>query len=255
MNPQSLADLLLPCPFCGSPATLWGELRSIYPHVVCDSEACKACGPALYSVEAAITAWNTRQAAAEVRGGGWRAIDGQFGHEVSRSGAIRRVAILPQNITAKGYRKVAIAGKVLSVARIVATAFIPNEHDLPEVNHKDGNKGNNAADNLEWCTRSENMLHAYATGLHPCVSLSGPDNPNWGRKGALHNQSVAVRAKFPDGSHKDYESQAATADDGFKPNKVSECITGKRKSHGGATWQPLPSPPGAVGEGEPDGSR
>lgn len=34
-----------------------------------------------------------------------------------------------------------------------------------EVNHKDGNKCNNVADNLEWCTKSENMIHAYKMGL------------------------------------------------------------------------------------------
>lgn len=63
-HPDPLLALspLLPCPFCGSPASLWGEVRSIYPHVVCDSEACKCCGPALYSAEAAIEAWNTRTA-------------------------------------------------------------------------------------------------------------------------------------------------------------------------------------------------
>lgn len=51
---------LLPCPFCGSPPTLYHTSRTIYPHVVCSSEACEACGPALYSPEAAIDAWNKR---------------------------------------------------------------------------------------------------------------------------------------------------------------------------------------------------
>lgn len=38
-----------------------------------------------------------------------------------------------------------------TVHRIVAEAFIPNPHNLPCVNHKDENRFNNAADNLEWC--------------------------------------------------------------------------------------------------------
>jgi hypothetical protein len=49
--------------------------------------------------------------------------------------------------------------------RIVAQAFCDNPDNKPEVNHIDGNKLNNCADNLEWCTSSENQLHAYRTGL------------------------------------------------------------------------------------------
>lgn len=49
--------------------------------------------------------------------------------------------------------------------RLVATAFCENEGDKPEVNHIDGNKLNNSADNLEWCTRADNLRHAFATGL------------------------------------------------------------------------------------------
>lgn len=44
--------------------------------------------------------------------------------------------------------------------RLVAAAHIPNPYDLPQVNHIDGNKKNNTASNLEWCTASENCQHA-----------------------------------------------------------------------------------------------
>lgn len=52
-----------------------------------------------------------------------------------------------------------------TVHRLVATAFIPNPNNLPCINHLDGNKINNAVDNLEWCSYSRNNKHAYDIGL------------------------------------------------------------------------------------------
>lgn len=46
------------------------------------------------------------------------------------------------------------------VHRLVAETFIPNPDNLGEVNHKDGDKLNPSADNLEWCSREENVKHS-----------------------------------------------------------------------------------------------
>lgn len=52
-----------------------------------------------------------------------------------------------------------------TIHRLVATAFLDNPYSLPCVNHIDGNKLNNHVDNLEWCSFTQNNLHAYKTGL------------------------------------------------------------------------------------------
>ena len=52
------------------------------------------------------------------------------------------------------------------VHRLMAQTFLPNPENKREVNHIDGNKLNNNIDNLEWCTSSENRLHAYREGLN-----------------------------------------------------------------------------------------
>lgn len=55
--------------------------------------------------------------------------------------------------------------KSVLVNRVVALRFLPNSHNLPQVNHIDGNKQNNAVSNLEWASGSENERHAHRTGL------------------------------------------------------------------------------------------
>lgn len=56
------------------------------------------------------------------------------------------------------------------VHRLVANVFIPNPLNLPVVNHKDGNKQNNSASNLEWCTNSHNVRHSMC--MHPFQTAS-----------------------------------------------------------------------------------
>jgi hypothetical protein len=117
----------------------------------------------------------------------WRDIVGYEGlYQVSNLG---RVKSLPKRIVYKDGREYIYPSKVMKnqkvstgyryvtlysvngrrqyyVHRLVAIAFIPNLNNERDINHIDGCKTNNIASNLEWCSRSENIKHAYDRGLH-----------------------------------------------------------------------------------------
>ena len=61
------------------------------------------------------------------------------------------------------------------VHRLVTITFLPNPCDLPQVNHKDGDKRNNSLSNLEWCSNSQNAAHCHRTGLHGADKLTFED--------------------------------------------------------------------------------
>ena len=85
---------------------------------------------------------------------------------VSDSGEIKHNGKYLRQYSSNGYRQVIIDGKHIMVHRLVASAFIPNPDEKPQVNHKDGNRSNNKVSNLEWVTARENIRHAKDI-LHP----------------------------------------------------------------------------------------
>ena len=105
--------------------------------------------------------------------------------------------ILKLGKNARGYLSVQLCAngivKCFRVYRLVAQAFIPNPDNKPQVNHIDGNKQNNRADNLEWATRSENMQHAYKTGLFKL-------GENSSQAKLTNEQTRAIREEYVCGS-------------------------------------------------------
>lgn len=105
----------------------------------------------------------------------WKPITGYEGrYEVSDLGRVRSLLqpkpyIMIGSMSAYGYRMVQLSnnGKIHSftVHRLVALHFIPNPHNYPIINHKDENKLNNRADNLEWCTDYYNSHYGNAQQL------------------------------------------------------------------------------------------
>jgi hypothetical protein len=131
----------------------------------------------------------------------WRDVAGYEGkYQVSNMGRVKSVArmvkrakatsachpinerIRKQATDKKGYKRVGLMkdGKLVTekVHRLVSIAFIPNPHNLPQVNHINGAKDDNRAENLEWADNSKNQIHAYKKGL------------NYNKKGSESNRAT-----------------------------------------------------------------
>lgn len=140
--------------------------------------------------------------------------------EVSSFGRVRSVKryyykINPIN---SGYLKIQFSmnGKRINklVHRLVAQAFIPNPNDLPEVNHKDGDRMNNNVDNIEWCTHEENIAYREKYGK------------------AQNKPVFAINLSTLEVSQ--FRSQhEAGRELGVSQQSVSSVIKGKRKQTGG----------------------
>jgi hypothetical protein len=115
----------------------------------------------------------------------WKEVEGYEGfYMVSSSGKIKGVdrlircsrggfqllkgKIISPQLNNAGYYTIRLSKfgskKSFLVHRIVAAAFVENKHQKPAVNHKDSNRQNNNADNLEWVTYSENTMHGVSCG-------------------------------------------------------------------------------------------
>lgn len=108
--------------------------------------------------------------------------------------------------------------KNVKIHRLVAEAFIENNDNLPQVNHKDGNKENNIVSNLEWCSNLYNQLHAYRIGLKKTKQIA---------KINLHTNKIL----------KIYSSLPSICEDlAIDPSTLIKVCKGKRNHHKGFKW-------------------
>lgn len=123
--------------------------------------------------------------------------------------------------------------KLLRVHRLVAMVFLPNPNNLPQVNHKDGNKQNNSVDNLEWCEQSDNMKHAYKNGLQI---------PSENQRKAIINTNKLKQKKVCQIKDGEVINTFSGISEASRQTKISiscisRCCNLKRKSTNGYEWR------------------
>lgn len=150
----------------------------------------------------------------------WRDIKGYEGkYQVSNLGNVKSLnfhrknkeCLLTPKIDKDGYLEIALykngKSKYYRIHRLVAIAFISNNENKKEVNHINGIKSDNRVDNLEWCTSSENQVHAYKTGLQ---KISG---------GALSNRKKIKCIELNIIKDSIHEMQRYLVEQGYTTNK------------------------------------
>lgn len=112
--------------------------------------------------------------------------------------------------------------------RLIARAYISNPHHLPEINHKDEDKLNNAIENLEWCSRKYNM--AYGT----IMRRMSETKRNSSREVCRFTKS----GEFIDSYRSPRDAKEAIGKSGKKGDAIYDALTNKRKcpSYSGFQW-------------------
>jgi hypothetical protein len=169
----------------------------------------------------------------------FKEIEGYDGiYQVSNLGNIKSYKkykegkILKPNVISSGYEYISLEGKIRKnciLHRLVAKAFIPNPENKKEVNHINGIKTDNRVENLEWSTRSENILHAHRTGLKKGYCVKGKDNPRSKPVIQMTLENIIVGS---------FESAGeASRHIGAHQTNITCCCRGKQKTAAGFKWE------------------
>lgn len=138
------------------------------------------------------------------------------------------IGVLEFHIGSHGYKTVCLStpnfSKKFLIHRLVAMTFISNPSGKSQVNHIDGNKLNNQVNNLEWVTPSENIQHAYDTGL---IDYYSKDH---------HFKTVYQFDKQGNLIGEFYNGMEAGRMLNISNASIYQCCIGDRHSAGGYLW-------------------
>lgn len=145
--------------------------------------------------------------------------------------------ILQVKIDKDGYRCIGLRKNNVRhwkrLARLTCVAFHENPENKAYVNHKNGIRSDDRAENLEWSTLSENILHAYNVLGRKVSGAFAMD-----KRGSLNPSAKAVIRLSKDGVFiKKYDFMDQAILDGFGPSNICAVVRGKRKTHGGFRWE------------------
>lgn len=171
----------------------------------------------------------------------WKPIKGYKGYEISNFGNIKRFGRLLKLSAWNNYKVIRLRSngneKTMYVHRLVAMTFIPNPSNKPMVNHIDGNKLNNNSENLEWCTKQENEIHAWTHGMKEKIRETSKRNLEIARQ-FIHNKKAIVQMDVDGNVVKIWDSASdAMKITGIDSSGISKCCNGKLKIVGGYKWR------------------
>lgn len=159
----------------------------------------------------------------------WKKIKNHSNYSVSDEGFVRNDKtgkILKPVPTKNGYLRVGLNGKLYRVHRLVADAYISNPDNYEQINHIDGDKTNNRVSNLEWCTCSQNIIHAYKNGLKT-IDYENIKEPKPILQLSLDGKVINRFDKMIDVNKKL----------GYDVSNITKVCKGKRKTAYGYKWQ------------------
>lgn len=123
------------------------------------------------------------------------------------------------------------------VHRLAAQAFIPNPNNYPQVNHKDENRQNNKAENLEWCTAKYNAQ--YGHHINRLSSIKSKEKyvkiaHQNGRKASKPVEQLTLENTHIQFFDSQLDAEKYT---GVSHTGISNCCLGKNKSAGNYKWK------------------